>query len=116
MRNKLYQRLAALFITFLPLLLSHPAFAASGDSVAGVSNVQSFITSVTKVVVLVTGAVAITMFAIGGFSYVMSSGNPEHLQRAKHTLLYAAIGLAIAIASAVLGGIVSTLANNAFGS
>ena len=100
----------------LPFVLAHPAFAATSDSVAGVSNVESFITSVTKVIVLVTGAVAITMFAIGGFGYVTSSGNPEHLQRSKHTLLYAAVGLAIAIGSAVIGGIVSALANNAFGS
>jgi len=66
--------------------------------------------------VAVSGAVAIVMFAIGGFSYIVSSGNPEHLQRAKHTLLYAAIGLAIAIGSAIIGGIVTALASNAFGS
>jgi hypothetical protein len=100
----------------LPFVITHPAFADTSGSVAGVSNVESFITSVTKVIVLVTGAVAITMFAIGGFGYVTSSGNPEHLQRSKHTLLYAAVGLAIAIGSAVIGGIVSALANNAFGS
>ena len=116
MRSKTAHRLAALSVTILPLLISHPAFAAASGSVAGVSNVQSFITSLTKVVVLVTGGIAILMFAIGGFSYVTSSGNPEHLQRAKHTLLYAAIGLAVAIGSAVIGGIVTALANNAFGS
>jgi len=100
-----------------PMVLAHPVLAAEADgSVTGVSNVQNFITSVTKVVVLVTGGVAILMFAIGGFGYVASSGNPEHLQRAKHTLLYAAIGLAIAIGSAIIGGIVTALANNAFGS
>ncbi len=116
MRNKTARRFIAAFTTTLPLLLTHPAFAASSSSVAGVSNVQNFITSVTKIVVLVTGGVAILMFAIGGFGYVTSSGNPEHLQRAKHTLLYAAIGLAIAIGSAIIGGIVTALANNAFGS
>lgn len=99
----------------LPVVLAHPAFADSGSSVAGVSNVEGFITSVTKVVVLVTGGIAIMMFAVGGFSYVTSSGNPEHLQRAKHTLLYAAVGLSVAIGSAVLGGIITALANNAFG-
>ena len=117
MRSKrVYQAAASFIATALPLIVSHPAFADATSSVAGVSNVENFIKSVTTVVVAVCGAVAIVMFAIGGFSYVVSSGNPEHLQRAKHTLLYAAIGLAIAIASAILGSIVTTLATNAFGS
>jgi hypothetical protein len=116
MRVKNPHKFAAALSIALPFILAHPAFADSTSSVAGVSNIQDFITSVTKIVVLVAGGVAILMFAIGGFSYVTSSGNPEHLQRAKHTLLYAAIGLAIAIGSAVLGGIITALANNAFGS
>lgn len=115
MRSIKGYRLGATLASVLPLVLMHPAFADSGSSVAGVSNVESFITGVTKVVVLVTGGIAIMMFAVGGFSYVISSGNPEHLQRAKHTLLYATIGLAVAIGSAILGGIVTALANNAFG-
>jgi hypothetical protein len=115
MRVKNSHRFAALFTTTLPLLLTHPAFADATSSVAGVSNIEVFIKSVTTVIVAVCGAVAIVMFAIGGFSYVVSSGNPEHLQRAKHTLLYAAVGLAIAIGSAILGGIITTLATNAFG-
>ncbi|HUB92966.1 MAG TPA: hypothetical protein VMB52_00500 [Verrucomicrobiae bacterium] len=113
---KAYRRFVAPLATALPLIVSHPVFADTTSSVAGVSNIEDFIKSVTTVIVAVCGAVAIVMFAIGGFSYVVSSGNPEHLQRAKHTLLYAAIGLAIAIASAILGSIVTTLATNAFGS
>lgn len=116
MRNIRSYKFVALLATTVPLLLAHPAFAATTSSVAGVSNVEDFIKSVTTVIVAVCGSVAIVMFAIGGFSYVVSSGNPEHLQRAKHTLLYAAIGLAIAIGSAILGSIVTTLATNAFGS
>jgi uncharacterized membrane protein YidH (DUF202 family) len=116
MGRKIAQRTATFIITGLPLVLSHPVFADSTGSVAGVSALQSFITSVTKIVVLVAGSVAVLMFAIGGFQYVTSSGNPEHLQRAKHTLLYAAIGLAVAIGSAILGSVVTTLATDAFGS
>lgn len=115
--NKFKKKIAAFYVaTMLPLVLAHPAFAATTASVAGVSNVEDFIKSVTTVIVAVCGSVAIVMFAVGGFGYVVSSGNPEHLQRSKHTLLYAAIGLAIAIGSAILGGIVSALATNAFGS
>lgn len=115
MRVKNSRRIVASIATAVPFILSHPAFAATTNSVAGVSNVEGFIKSVTTVIVAVSGAVAIVMFAIGGFSYIVSSGNPEHLQRAKHTLLYAAIGLAIAIGSAIIGGIVTALATNAFG-
>jgi hypothetical protein len=116
MRSRKVHQLVASLAMALTLLISHPAFADTTSSVAGVSNIEDFIKSITTVVVTVCGAVAIVMFAIGGFSYVVSSGNPEHLQRAKHTLLYAAVGLAIAIGSAILGGVITTLATNAFGS
>lgn len=108
--------MAIIIIVGLLSGLSQPAFAATTGTVSGVGNVQDFITSITKVVVLITGGLAILMIAIGGLWYVTSSGSPKHLQRAKYTLLYAAIGLAIAIGSAVLGGIITALAGNAFGS
>ena len=109
--------LAAHGTTVLLLVQCIPRVVAdSSNSVAGVSDIQSFIASITKAVIVIAGSMAVLMFTIGGFRYVTSSGNPVQLQRAKHTLLYAAIGLAIAIGSLVLGSIVTALASNAFGS
>ena len=96
----------------LATLIAPPAFAASAD----VSQVQNFIQSVIKIIAGLAGLVATGFFVIGGFSYITSSGNPEHLDRAKRTITWSAIGLAITIAAFVISSIVTQLATSAFGS
>lgn len=95
----------------LPLVLPSTAFAAT----AGVSNVENFIRSIITLFAGLAGLVATGFLVAGGFTYITSSGNPEHLDRAKRTITYALIGLAITIGAFVLSNIVTTLATNAFG-
>jgi hypothetical protein len=52
---------------------------------------------------------------VGGFGYITSSGNPEKLDKSKHTLIWSAIGLAIVIGAFVISNIVTDLATSAFG-
>ena len=105
-------KVVALFVALgLPLVLVHPAFAADGN----VTQVENFIKSVIKVISGLAGLVATGFFVAGGFGYITSSGNPEHLEKSKHTLLYSAIGLAIVIAAFVISNIVTDLATSAFG-
>jgi hypothetical protein len=113
MGNKKSALFVALFVTTgAPLILTHPALAATGD----VSSVENFIRSVIKVMAGLAGLVATGFFVVGGFSYITSSGNPEHLDRAKRTIMFSAMGLSITIAAFVISNIVTTLATNAFGS
>ena len=95
-----------------PLLLAPHAFAASGD----VTQVEDFIRNVIKVVAGLAGLVATGFFVVGGFGYITSSGNPEHLDRSKRTLLWSGIGLAIVIGAFVISNIIVTIATNSFGS
>jgi len=95
-----------------PLVLAAPAYAATGD----ISQVENFIRSIIKVVAGLAGLVATGFFVAGGFTYITSSGNPEQLDKAKRTLTWSAIGLAIVIAAFVISNIVTTLATQAFGS
>ena len=105
-------KIAALVIALgLPIVLAHPAFAADGN----VTQVENFIKSVIKVVSGLAGLIATGFFVAGGFGYITSSGNPEHLEKSKHTLIYSAIGLAIVIAAFVISNIVTDLATSAFG-
>lgn len=104
--------IALLVAVGLPLVLAPTAFAASGD----VAQVQDFIRNVIKVIAGMAGLVATGFFVIGGFGYITSSGNPESLDRAKRTLLWSGIGLAIVIAAFVISNIVVSLATDAFGS
>jgi type IV secretory pathway VirB2 component (pilin) len=103
---------AAVLAAGLPLVLVHSAFAATGDA----SSINTFLQSIIKVLAGLAGLVATGFFVVGGFSYITSSGNPEHLDRAKRTIMYSGLGLAITIAAFVLSNIVTTLATNAFGS
>ena len=95
----------------LPLVLAQPAYAAT----AGVSNVENFIRSIITVFAGLAGLVATGFLVAGGFTYITSSGNPEHLDRGKRTITYALIGLAITIGAFVISNIVTTLATSAFG-
>jgi len=105
----------AIFVSVLGLqvVLPHAALAATD---ANVVQVENFIRSVIQVVAGLAGLVATVFIVIGGFGYITSSGNPEHLDRAKRTLLWAAIGLAVTIGAFVLSNIVTDLATSAFGS
>ena len=104
--------LAVIFIAIgAPFVLANVALAAP----AGVSNVENFIRSVIQVVAGLAGLVATGFFVAGGFTYITSSGNPEQLDKAKRTITWSAIGLAIVIAAFVLANIVTTLARQAFG-
>ena len=95
-----------------PIVLSSTAFAVTTD----VSQVENFIRDIIKVVAGLAGLIATGFFVVGGFGYITSSGNPEHLDRAKRTILWSAIGLAIVIAAFVISNIVVALATNSFGS
>ena len=97
----------------LPLILADPAAAAS-SSPSGVSNVESFIRNIITIFAGLAGLVATGFFVAGGFTYITSSGNPEQLDKAKRTLTWSAVGLAIVIAAFALANIVTTIAKQAF--
>lgn len=106
-----YQIVALIVAIGIPLLFAQPAFAATAD----VTQVQNFIRDIIKVVAGLAGLIATGFFVVGGFGYITSSGNPEHLDRAKRTLLWSGIGLAIVIAAFVISNIIVSIATNSFG-
>ena len=95
----------------LSLMLTETAFAQT----AGVSNIENFIRNIITVLAGLAGLVATGFFVVGGFTYITSSGNPEQLDKAKRTLTWSAIGLAIVIGAFILAQIVTTIATQAFG-
>jgi hypothetical protein len=111
MRKYKLIQLAALIAVLAAVFINQPVLAANGH----VGQVETFIKSVIKVVAGLAGLIATGFFVVGGFIYITSSGNPERLDRAKRTLLYSAIGLAITIAAFVISNIVTDLATKAFG-
>lgn len=52
------------------------------------------------------GVIAFLMAVIGGFNYVLSQGNPDKTARARNTLIYAGVGLAVAALAASIVSVV----------
>jgi hypothetical protein len=110
MKNKLKKSVVYATL-FLPIVFSSTVYADSNN----VGQIESFIKNVITAIAGLSGLVATGFFVIGGFHYITSSGNPQHLDKAKRTIIYSAAGLAVTIGAFVLSNIVSGLATSAFG-
>ncbi len=66
------------------------------------------IANITKVLLFLMGAVSVIMIIIGGFRYATSQGDQTQMQSAKNTILYAVIGLIVAIAAYAIVSFVVT--------
>lgn len=53
--------------------------------------------TITNVLLFVLGAVSVIMIIIGGLRYVISGGNSTAVTAAKNTILYAIVGVIIAL-------------------
>lgn len=56
-------------------------------------------TNIINTLIFVIGAVAVIMIVIGGFRYVISGGDSGQINSAKNTILYAVVGLVVALMS-----------------
>jgi hypothetical protein len=70
---------------------------------ASTDAITASIDNLIKLAQLVTAAVCGGMLCVGGFNYATSAGNPIKMERAKHTLAMAAVGIAIVLLSLALG-------------
>lgn len=52
---------------------------------------------ISSVLLFIVGAIAVIMIVIGGLRYVVSGGDASQVQAAKNTILYALVGVIIAI-------------------
>ncbi len=101
-----------LFSVITSLIVPGTAWAVTNGNI---TQVESFIKSIITALTGIAGLVATAFFVIGGFKYITSSGNPHNLEHAKRTIVFSALGLAIAIGAFVLSNIVASLASSAFG-
>lgn len=78
------------------------AYSGSGVDVSSLPHTQGVASGgVLKTVLGITfgvvGALSLLFMVIGGFRYIVSQGDPQAVSKAKDTLMYAVIGLAIAL-------------------
>ncbi|MBQ3453099.1 hypothetical protein IJG28_02830 [Candidatus Saccharibacteria bacterium] len=73
----------------------------------------TMITNAIQWVIGVAGVVAAIFIVIGGISYMTSAGDPGKLQKAKQTITYALIGLAIVALAEIITAFVTNMISSA---
>lgn len=58
---------------------------------------NGILTKAARIVAFVVGIASVIMIIIGGLRYVMASGDPNSINGAKNTIIYALIGLVVAL-------------------
>lgn len=64
---------------------------------ANQSTLPQLIKRIVDIMLFLIGAISVLMVVVGGIRYVTSGGDPQQVKAAKDTVLYAVIGLVIAI-------------------
>jgi len=64
------------------------------------------IQQILKIVFGVIAALAVLMIVIAGFRFVIAQGSPQEVTKARNTILYALIGLVVALAAEAIVALV----------
>jgi hypothetical protein len=90
------------------------------DTNAGGTTVTSLPTifkNVVNILLYVIGAISVIMLIVGGIRYATSAGNSANVTAAKNTIMYALIGLVIAVlAYAIVNFFISAFTSGTTGS
>ena len=71
--------------------------ARGADQPIDLFGVGGTFSTITNVLLFIVGAIAVIMIVIGGLRYVLSGGDSSQITAAKNTILYAIIGIIVAI-------------------
>ena len=80
------------------LSISAGANAAKGtDQATDLFGQTGTFRTITNVLLYLIGAISVIMLIVGGLRYVVSGGDSTAVQNAKNTILYAIVGIVVAI-------------------
>jgi hypothetical protein len=71
--------------------------AQGSDQKADLFGTNGIFRIVTNVLLFIIGAIAVIMLIIGGIRYVVSGGDSSAVTSAKNTILYAVVGIVVAL-------------------
>ena len=123
-----YTSLVASFAIALAIVVAPPTFAFEGSINDGVEAARGkdqpselfgnsgIFSTITDVLLFVLGAISVIMIIIGGLRYVVSGGNSNNVTAAKNTILYAIVGVIIAmLAYAIINFVLGSFTGNGTG-
>jgi hypothetical protein len=67
------------------------------DSSTASTTVETLVSNVISIFSWVVGIASVIMIMVGGFKYIVSQGDGGNVSSAKNTILYAIIGLVVAL-------------------
>jgi cytochrome bd-type quinol oxidase subunit 2 len=85
----------------------------TGSTDCSGSGVTDFVDTLVSTLSLIVGIAAIIMIIASGYKYITSGGEASKVANAKNTLIYALIGVVIAVLAQLLVRFVITQANTA---
>lgn len=87
--------------------------AKGKDQSANLFGKTGIFKTVTNVLLFLIGAVSVIMLIVGGIRYVLSGGDSTAVTAAKNTILYAIIGIIVALlAYAIVNFVVTSFADS----
>lgn len=94
--------------------MSEGASAARGvDMPTDLFGQSGTFSTISNVMLFLIGAISVIMLIIGGIRYVVSGGDSTAVQGAKNTILYAIVGIVVALlAYAVVNFVISSFAGS----
>ncbi len=64
---------------------------------AGLDGTTSSLQTILSLFFAIAGAVAVLIITLAGFKYVLSRGESDAVAKAKNTIIYAVVGLAVCV-------------------
>lgn len=71
-------------------------------TINSILDIWLIVAAVIEIILRLAGVAAVIMILYGGIRYTTSMGNPEAVVSAKNTIIYALVGLLIAIAASLI--------------
>jgi lysylphosphatidylglycerol synthetase-like protein (DUF2156 family) len=88
------------------------AECASSSSQSSKS-LPAVIGDIVNIALFIIGAISVVMLIYGGITYSTSAGDSTKITKAKHTIMYAIVGLVVAIlAYAIVGFVIDNIKSN----
>lgn len=88
--------ICGIFLLAIPII---PLMAVTIEDPLGGKEAKTIISTITNALSTLAIVVGAIMIIVSGFMYMTSGGNQERIEKAKKTLLYTVIGVAIVIAA-----------------
>ena len=73
-----------------------------GEAQCNLTSVETMAGNLASIILGLTGSLALLMFIIGGIQLILAGGQAKQYEKAKNTLTYAVLGLALILFSGAL--------------